>query len=142
MHFRGDATAYTELLAGRVDATMTAITSALPHIQAGKLRVLAVASEQRSSIYATAPTLVEQGYANVIGFGWFGFMVPATTPQRIIDRLAAEVKSTLADDVVRQKLIGLGLQPVGNTPAEFTTFLDTEMERWSKIIKQAGIKGE
>ena len=142
VHFRGDATAYTELLAGRVDATMTAITSALPHIQAGKLRVLAVASEQRSPIHAAAPTLIEQGYANVVGYGWFGFMVPAATPQRIVNRLATEVNAILADEAMKQRLIALGLQPRGTTPAEFTVFLDKEMERWSAIIKQAGIKGD
>ncbi|MFT3805216.1 MAG: tripartite tricarboxylate transporter substrate binding protein [Burkholderiaceae bacterium] len=142
VHFRGDATAYMELLAGRVDATMTAITAALPHIQAGKLRVLGVASEQRTPIYPAAPTLSEQGYAHVIGYGWFGFMVPAATPQHIIDRLATEIEAVIADASVRQKLIDMGLQPVGNTPAEFTAFVATEMARWDKIIKQAGLKGD
>ncbi|KWT94184.1 MULTISPECIES: tripartite tricarboxylate transporter substrate binding protein [unclassified Variovorax] len=142
VHFRGDATAYTELLAGRVDATMTAITSALPHIQSGKLRVLGVATEQRSPVYQAAPTLAEQGYPNVIGYGWFGLMVPAATPQPIVDRLAAEAKAVLADAAMKQKLAGLGLQAVGSSPAEFAAFVDKEMVRWNQIIKQAGIKGE
>ena len=142
VHFRGDSTAYTELLAGRVDATMTAITSALPHIQAGKLRVLGVASEQRTSIYPTAPTLVEQGYANVVGYGWFGFMVPAATPQPIVDRLAGEVHAVLADTTVRKRLADLGLQPVGSSPAEFAAFVTKEMTRWGQVIRQVGIKGE
>ncbi|MEK7344816.1 MAG: tripartite tricarboxylate transporter substrate binding protein [Pseudomonadota bacterium] len=142
VHFRGDATAYTELLAGRVDATLTAITTALPHIQAGKLRVLGVASEQRSPIYPSAPTLVEQGYANVVGYGWFGFMVPAATPQPIVERLASEVKAILSDAAVKQKLAGMGLQTVGNNPAEFSAFVEKEMGHWSRVIQQAGIKGE
>lgn len=142
VHFRGDATAYTELLAGRVDATMTAISSALPHIQAGKLRVLGVASEQRSPIYTSAPTLREQGYAKVIGYGWFGFMAPAGTPQPIIDRLSAQVKTILADPAIKQKLAGLGLQAQGSSPAEFAAFIQQEMAKWGEIIKAAGIKGE
>lgn len=142
VHFRGDSTAYTELLAGRVDATMTAITSALPHIQAGKLRVLGVASEERTPIYPSAPTLVEQGYTNVVGYGWFGLMAPAATPQPIVDRLSAESKAILADASVKQRLAALGLQAVGSTPAEFASFVDKETARWSRVIKQAGIKGE
>lgn len=142
VHFRGDATAYTELLAGRVDATMTAITSALPHIQAGKLRVLGVTSEQRSSIHPSAPTLREQGFAKVVGYGWFGLMVPAATPQRIVDRLSEEVKAILTDAVVKQRLAGLGLQAQGSNPAEFAAFINQEMVRWAEVIQIAGIKGE
>ena len=142
VHFRGDATAYTELLAGRVDATLTAITTALPHIQSGKLRVLGVASEQRSPIYPSAPTLREQGFANAIGYGWFGFMAPAATPQPIVERLASEVKAILAEPAVSQKLAGLGLQAMGTSPAEFAAFIDKEMKRWDAVVKQVGIKGE
>lgn len=143
VHFRGDATAYTELLAGRVDATLTAITSALPHIQSGKLRVLAVASEERSPIYPSAPTFQEAaGLSKVIGYGWFGFMVPAATPQAIVDRLHDEVKTVLADTTIRQRLAGLGLQPRSSTPAEFAAFIDKESTRWAEIIKAAGIKGD
>lgn len=142
VHFRGDSTAYTELLAGRVDATMTAITSALPHIQAGKLRVLAVGTEKRSPLYPSAPTLGEQGYPNVIGYGWFGFMAPAATPQPVIDRLAAEVKAILADAAIQKRLADLGLQAVGDSPAEFAAFIGNEMARWAKVIQQAHIQGE
>jgi tripartite-type tricarboxylate transporter receptor subunit TctC len=142
VHFRGDATSYTELLAGRVDATLTAITSALPHIQSGKLRVLGVASEQRSPVYPSAPTLREQGFPNVVGYGWFGFMVPAATPQPIVERLSSEVKAILAEPAVSQKLAGLGLQAMGTAPAEFAAFIDKEMTRWDAVVKQVGIKGE
>jgi tripartite-type tricarboxylate transporter receptor subunit TctC len=79
VHYRGDATAYTELLAGRVDATLTAITTALPFIQAGKLRVIAVAAEQRTPVYQDAPTFAEQGVPGVVGYGWFGIVAPAGT---------------------------------------------------------------
>lgn len=142
VHFRGDATAYTELLGGRVDATMTAITSALPHIQSGKFRVLGVASEQRSPVYPSAPTLREQGFPNVIGYGWFGFMAPSATPQPIVDRLASEVKAILSEPAVSQKMAGLGLQAMGTTPAAFADFIDKEMTRWDAVVKQVGIKGE
>ena len=78
--FRGDNMAYTELLASRLDATLTAISTALPHIQSGQLRVLGVASAERSPIYPEAITLREQGLSNVVASGWYGFMAPAATP--------------------------------------------------------------
>jgi tripartite-type tricarboxylate transporter receptor subunit TctC len=142
VHFRGDATSYTELLAGRVDATLTAITSALPHIQSGKLRVLGVASEERSPVYPQAPTLREQGLPNVVGYGWFGFIAPAATPKPVVERLQAEVNRALAEPAVRQKLLALGLQPRGGTPSEFTAFIDVESRRWNELIRTANIKGD
>lgn len=142
VQFRGDATAYTELLAGRVDATLTALTTALPHIQAGKLRVLAVASEERSPLYPAAPTLVEQGVDRVFAYGWFGFMAPAGTQPAVIDKLSAEVSLALKDPAVRQHLVSQGLQPMGGTPAQFGSFIERETRKWSEIIKAADIKPE
>ena len=142
VQYRGDATAYTELLAGRVDATLTAITFALPHIAAGKLRVLAVASEARSPIYPSAPTLTELGYPAVVGYGWFGFMVPSATPEAITAKLGQQVNEILANEAVRQKLAGQGLQVRGGSPADFQAFIDSEMRRWGKAIAELGIKGE
>lgn len=142
VQFRGDATAYTELLAGRVDATLTALTTALPHIQNGKLRVLAVASEQRSPIYPSAPTFAEQGVAGVVGYGWFGFMAPAGTATAVVEKLHQEVHAVLADPAVVHKLHSLGLQGVGNSPAEFGSFIDSESRKWGDIIKAAGIQAE
>ena len=134
--------AYTELLAGRVDATLTAISTALPHIQSGKLRVLGVASAARSPIYPEAPTLREQGLANVVASGWYGFMAPAATPQPIVDRLQAEVIRALADPEVKQKLLAQGLEANGGTAAEFGKFIDDETRKWSEVIRDAGLKGE
>lgn len=142
VHFRGDATAYTELLAGRVDATLTAITSALPHIQAGRLRVLGVASEERSPVYPQAATLREQGLPTVVGYGWFGLIAPAGTPAPIVARLQAETNRALVDPAIRQRLIALGLQPRGGTPAEFSAFIDAETRKWGEVIRSAGIKGD
>lgn len=142
VHFRGDAGAYSELLAGRIDATMTAITTALPHIEAGKLRVLAVASQGRSRIYPQAPSLREQGLGSVVASGWYGFMVPATTPKPIVDRLQAEVTKALADPGVRKKLLEQGLEANVGTAAEFGKFIEGETRKWSEVIRTAGIKGE
>jgi tripartite-type tricarboxylate transporter receptor subunit TctC len=140
--FRGDAPAYTELLAGRVDATLTAITTALPYIQTGKLRVLGAASAERSAIYPQAPTLREQGLADVVASGWYGFMAPAATPKTVIDRLDDGISRALTDPEVKQKLLAQGLEPHGGTPAEFGTFIENETRKWSGLIREAGLKGE
>ncbi|NUO85763.1 MAG: tripartite tricarboxylate transporter substrate binding protein [Cupriavidus sp.] len=140
VHYRGDATAYTELLAGRADATLTAITAALPFIKAGKLRVLAVASEQRTPVYPEAPTFAEQGYAGMVGYGWFGLVAPAGTPAAVTERLNREASAVLADAAIRDKLLGLGLEPHPERGSAFSAFIDREIGKWGKLIQARGIK--
>ncbi|ARP80147.1 ABC transporter substrate-binding protein [Bordetella genomosp. 8] len=142
VQYRGDVPAYTDLLAGRLDATLTAITAALPHIQAGKLRVLGVASAQRSKIYPDAPTLREQGLPNVVASGWYGFMAPAGTPAAIVSRLDNEINGALKDPDIQRKLLAQGMEPYPGNAADFAAFIDAEMKKWSEVIWKAGIKGE
>ncbi|RZT30899.1 Bug family tripartite tricarboxylate transporter substrate binding protein [Cupriavidus agavae] len=138
VHFRGDATAYTELLAGRVDATLTAITTALPFIQAGKLRVIAVAAEARTPVF-DAPTFAEQGVPGVVGYGWFGIVAPAGTPPAIVQQLNRDASQALGDPQIRQKLLGLGLQAAPGTSAEFAGFIDAEVKKWGDLVRARGI---
>jgi tripartite-type tricarboxylate transporter receptor subunit TctC len=140
--FRGAVPMTTELLAGRIDATLTAISTAVPHIQAGKLRVLAVANEQRSPAYPDTPTFVESGLPSVVGYGWYGLMAPAGTPAAIVQRLNAETNAAIADAEVRKKAEAAGLQLRGGTAAEFRAFLDREARKWSQVIKAANIQPE
>jgi tripartite-type tricarboxylate transporter receptor subunit TctC len=140
--FRGDSMAYTELLAGRVDATLTAISTALPYVQSGKFRVLGVASAERSAIYPQAPTLKEQGYPNIIAAGWYGFMAPAATPRAIVERLEKETLRALTDAEIKQKLLAQGLEPHGASAVEFGKFIDDETAKWAPLIREAGLKGE
>lgn len=140
--FRGDAAAYSELLAGRVDATLTAISAALPHIQSGGLRVLGTASAERSTIYREAPTLREQGFPSVVAAGWYGFMAPSATPRPIVDKLEGEIIRALGEAEVKQKLIAQGLEAHPRSAAEFGQFIDGETAKWGKLIHEAGLKGE
>ncbi|MET0274372.1 MAG: tripartite tricarboxylate transporter substrate binding protein [Phenylobacterium sp.] len=142
VHMRGDAVAYTELLAGRVDATLTAITTALPHIEAGKLRVLGVASAAPSGVYPQAPTLRQQGYPNVVASGWYGFMLPGATPAGITARLQMAVLRALGDPGIKSKLLTQGLDAHGLPAAEFGKFIEDENRKWTDVIRKAGIKGE
>jgi tripartite-type tricarboxylate transporter receptor subunit TctC len=140
VQFRGDAPAYGELLAGRIDATLTAISTALPHIRAGKLRVLAVANEERTPLYPEAPTIRESGFPTVAGYGWYGLMVPAGTPAAIVQRLNAETNAVLADAEMRKKAEAAGLQLRGGTSAQFASFIENETRKWAQVIKTANIK--
>ncbi len=142
VHMRGDAIAYSELLGGRVDATLTAISSALPHIAAGKLRVLGVASEKRSALYPSAPTIREQGFPSVVASGWYGFMVPASTPGPVVAKLQAAVLRALDDAAVKQKLLDMGLEASGAPAAEFATYIDEQTSKWTGVIRNANIKIE
>ncbi|QTL03730.1 tripartite tricarboxylate transporter substrate binding protein [Aquabacter sp. L1I39] len=142
VQFRGDAPAYTELLAGRIDATLTAISAALPHIENGALRVLACASAERSAVYPQAPTLRELELRNVVATGWYGFMAPAATPPAIIASMEASVLQAVGNAEIQQKLVARGLEAHGGTAAEFARFIEEETSRWTRIIREAGIKEE
>lgn len=139
VHFRGDAPATTELLAGRVDATLTALTTAAPHVQSGKLRVLAVANEERTSLLPQVPTFVEAGLPSVVGYGWYALLVPAGTPAAVVSRLNAETNAILADGGVRRSAEAAGLQLRGGTAADLAAFMQAETRKWSQVIKAAGI---
>ena len=140
--FTGAAPAYTELLAGRIDATLTAISTAVPNVEAGKLRVLAVANEKRTPLYPQTPTFVESGFPAVVGYGWYGLMAPAGTPTAIVQRLNALTNTALADPEVRKKTEAAGLQLRGGSAAEFRAFVDREAKKWSQVIKAANIKAD
>jgi len=142
VQYRGDAPAYTELLAGRIDATLTAISTAVPHIKAGKLRVLGVATEERTPVYPDAPTIREQGLPNVVGYGWYGLLAPAGTPADIVQRLNAQINAAAADAEVRRKAEDVGLQLRAGTPAAFSAFIASETKKWAQIIKAANITAE
>ena len=138
VQFGGDAPSYIELLAGRVDATTTALPAALPHIKTGALRVLGCFSDQRSFAYPEAATLREQG-EDVVAAAWFGFMAPAATPETIVERLQSEIRQALSDETIRQKMIVQGLDVHYLPGPEFAEFVDSESAKWSKVIREAGI---
>jgi len=142
VHYRGDAGAYADLLAGRIDATLTAISTALPHIKSGRLRVLGVASTSRSEIYPDAPTLREQGLPNVVASGWYGFMLPREVPKAVVGRLESAVIDAMKDPEIKKKLLAQGMEPSPLNASEFGKFIHDEMDKWSALIQKAGIKVE
>ena len=141
--YKGGGPALLDLMAGRVPVMVSSLPSAVPQIKAGKVRALAVTSAKRSASTPELPTVAEAtGYAGYEASTWQGFVFPATTERRIVQRLADETGEVLRMGDVRNRLLDLGYEPVGGTPAAFAAHIKAELARWSKVIKGAGIKPE
>ena len=139
--YKGGAPATTAILRGEVELTYENALILLPHLKSGKLRALGVTSPQRSPLMPDVPAIAETipGYAAV---GWYGLLVPAKTPTEVIARLHSEsVKAVRAPDVI-ERLASNGADAVGSTPAEFGAFIRTEIDKWAKVVKSAGMKAE
>jgi tripartite-type tricarboxylate transporter receptor subunit TctC len=111
-----------------------------PHIKSGRLRGIAVTSLKRAAAAPQFPTVAESGLPGFEIVGWYGMMAPAKTPKAIIDKLHAEILKALQSKEIGDRLKNEGAEVVGNTPAEFTAFLKTDIQRWAQVIKRAGAK--
>ena len=138
--YRGTTQILPDLLGGRLNLFFGNISNCLPLVREGKLRAFAITSRKRSPQIPDLPTMEELGFPGFEATAWFGLMAPAGTPQAILNRIHAETVKTLAMADVRAKLEGLGLQLVGNSPAEFVDIIKKETPMWGKVIKDAGIK--
>jgi tripartite-type tricarboxylate transporter receptor subunit TctC len=139
--FKG-AVNVTDVIAGRVQMLFSGLPQALPHVQAGRLRALAVTTPARSSIVPNVPTIAEAGVPGYEVTVWYGIFATGRTPKPIVDKLHAGIVAALQSPDVRQQLGSLGLEPVGNTPAEFATKVRAEIAQWSKVVRDARIKAE
>jgi tripartite-type tricarboxylate transporter receptor subunit TctC len=138
--YRGTTQVLPDLMGGRLNIFFGNISNVLPLVREGKLRAFAITSRKRSPQIPELPTMEELGFKNFDATAWFGLMGPAGLPKPIVDKIHAEATKVMAQPDVRQKLEGLGLQLVGNTPAEFLEIVKNEMPMWGKVIKDAGIK--
>jgi tripartite-type tricarboxylate transporter receptor subunit TctC len=111
----------------------------LQHVRAGKLHALGVASLKRIAGAPDLPTLSESGLAGFDVTSWYSIVAPAGTPPEIVARLQREIDKALREPDVREKLAGLGAEPIANTPAEFAAMIKTETAKWSEIVKSAKI---
>jgi tripartite-type tricarboxylate transporter receptor subunit TctC len=138
--YRGAGPAFTDLIAGRVDAMINFTSSSLPLVRQGQLRALAVTTAKRLSVAPDLPTMAEAGVAGVEVASWSAFLVPAKTSREIVGKIHDDTVKALADATVRDKLETTGAVVVGSTPAELASFLETEREKWGRIIKAANIQ--
>ena len=138
--YKGSGPALTALLSGEVQVGFEIPSSALPHIQSGKLRALAVTSRTRSSALPDVPTAIEQGLRNFEVIGWFGVMAPAGTSPTTIGRLNKDINALLKLPEMNEKLVSLGLEAGGGSPEDFQKLIDTDTQRYGDAIRRMGIK--
>lgn len=137
--YKGTGPGLVDLLAGQVQITLTSVPSVMPHVKAGKLRALAVTSQDRLSGATDIPTFAESGLSGVDVVIWYGVFAPPHTPRPIIDRLAREIDAIAKSPDVREKMLRDGADPVGSSPAEYAKYLQTEHEKWQKVTRQTGL---
>ena len=138
--YKGSAPMLNDLLGGQINLAIAAAVSALPHIKSGRLRVLAIGDSKRSTILPDLPTIAEAGVPGYQAAIWSGMLAPAKTPPAIIDKLYKETARVVLAADFREKLVQLGSDAVGSTPAQWQEFIKTEIDKWGKIAKLAGVK--
>jgi len=140
--FKGMGAAYTDLLGGRVEVSFPAIISSIPHIHSGRLRALAVTLPKRVPALPDTPIFAEAGVQGVVVINWYGLIAPKGTPKAIIDRISGEAVKAMQSPDMTKRLIAEGSEAVGSSPQAFAAHIRAEYEMWSKVIKQAGIRGQ
>jgi tripartite-type tricarboxylate transporter receptor subunit TctC len=140
--YKGAAPSRTDFLGGQVDTMFDVLRTALPYHEAGRARILAVASEQRSSLAANIPTVEESGYKGIIVRTWHGLLAPAGTPQAIVERLQSELRRGLLSSAVKEKLAKDGIEAVASTSAELAAFMRADIEKWKSVVQAAHIRAD
>ncbi|MGY4831471.1 tripartite tricarboxylate transporter substrate binding protein [Sphaerotilaceae bacterium SBD11-9] len=140
--YKGRASAIPDLLGARVTMMFDNMPSSLPLVREGKLRALGVTSAQRSAAAPDIPTLAESGLPGFEAVSWFAMFAPANTPAPIVDKLQAEVSRILKSPEISKKLLEIGLDPVGGTPAELAAYQKSEITKWAKVVKDSGASAE
>ena len=140
--YKGGGPAMTDLMAGHVDLLFASVLESSGNIKTGKLKGLAVTHAKRSPALPDVPTLAEAGVKNAESGSWIALLAPAGTPAPLVDKLAADVKTVVADPEVRDKLVAQGAVPQSSTPKQLQTLIDTDRARYGKIIRDKGLKVE
>lgn len=140
--YKGSAPAITDLLGGQLDFLFDVVPTALPHVRAGRFKPLAVTSRQRSPVLPDVPTLQELGYRDFDVSSWFALLAPAATPQDVIAQINAAANEVLNAQKARERLSGLGAHPAGGSPAELGRFVQSETQRWRRLIDDKAIKAQ
>jgi len=137
--YRGTTALMPDLLANRINLSFANIVNVMPLAREGKLRALAITSVKRSALAPDLPTMGESGFPGFEAVPWFGLLAPAGTPKDVLEKLHDETVKVMAMPEVRKKFDELGLEQVGNTPAEFAAVIRKETPEWAKVIRDAGI---
>lgn len=139
--YKGMGAAYADLIGGRINLSFATIISAQPHVHAGRLRALAVSPGKRAPAMPDTPTLTEAG-VKVVVVNWYGLVAPKHTPKAVVEKIAAETIKAVQSPEMSKRLVADGSEAVGSKPAEFAAHIRAEHAQWSRVIKQAGIRGQ
>ncbi len=138
--YKGSGVALISLVSGEVDMLVMAVPAAAQQVAAGRVRALAILSETRAATLPQVPTAKEAGFEKLVIDIWYGILAPSGTPQPIVNRLNTEINKALASPDLKDRLVTAGIQPLGNTPEQFASFIRSETTRFAKVVKDAGIK--
>ena len=140
--YKGIGAAYPDLIAGNIQVIFASIISAQPHVRAQRIRALAVTGAKRAQSSPELPTVAEAGVKGFVVTGWYGVFAPARTPRTIVERLHQEIIKLLQQPEVTARFAADGAEPVGSTPQQLDAHVRDERDRWSNVIKDAGIRGD
>jgi tripartite-type tricarboxylate transporter receptor subunit TctC len=140
--YKGGGLAMNDLLGGQVDIFFATMPAAMPFIKSGKLKTLAVTSEKRSVVLPNVPTIAESGMPGYSASTWYGIYAPKGTPTDIVHKIHEATVEVLKIPELREQLIQRGFEPIGNSPDQFASFISSEITKWAKVVKIAGIEPE
>jgi tripartite-type tricarboxylate transporter receptor subunit TctC len=140
--YKGIGAAYPDLISGNIQLTFASIISALPHIRSQRIRPVAVTGARRARAAPDLPTVAEAGVKGFDVSQWYGVFLPARTPRSIVSRMHAEIVKALPQPEVGARLAADGAEAVGSSPQEFAAHVRAERDKWARVIKQTGIKGD
>ena len=138
--YKGGQPALVDVISGQIAYTFSNTLEVLPHAKAGRLKVLAVASNKRSSVLPEIAAFAESGAPKLVAETWWGLPAPAGTPKENIARLHGEIAKGLATPEVKERITTLGAKPVGNSPEQFGAFIREEVQKWGDLVRRLGIK--
>jgi len=140
--YKGSAPAVTDLMAGQLQAVFEAVAAALPHVRAGKVKALAIATLKRSALTPDIPTFTESGVPGYEMYTWHGVCAPGRTPRPTIDRLHREIVSALDSPEARARLAAIGAEPIGKGPEAFRQFVEQESVTWRRLLREMGTRNQ
>ena len=140
--YKGAGPAMVDVLSGQVQLYFATMPAAMPHVKSGKLVAIAVTSAKRSPALPGLPTVAESGVPGYEASTWYGLLAPAHTPSPVIARLHDATVKVLGQASLREKLADQGFEPIGDTPEEFAAYIKSEIGKWGKVIREAGIRAE
>jgi tripartite-type tricarboxylate transporter receptor subunit TctC len=138
--YRGSAPAFADVVAGHIPLAVGDLTAALAAIRSGQMKPLGVSSAKRDPSLPNVPSFAEAGLAGYEAMGWFGIVVAAATPKEIVARLNEAVVAALKDPAVAGRMRNVGAEPHPTTPEEFAAFIRKEIDKWGRVVRQAGLK--